>query len=148
MCPLICFQTSVFHHLDRASTWICPEHRKKIFWDFIKCCVSVCRSICTMFKQSAEINSIVQTFECYTYFQAMVTSSCWSHLCTIGSTSKWTEKTDKCQKPSVLFHVICNLSFVTHPPFAVLLLWDLCRSPATSSRACLPSSFTCSLQPG
>lgn len=87
------------------------------------------RSICTMFKQSTEINSIVQTFESYYIFQAMVTSSCWSHLCTIGSTSKWMEKTDKCQKPSVLFHVICNLSFVTHPPFAVLLLWDLYLGP-------------------
>lgn len=87
-------------------------------------------SICSMFKQSTERNSIVQTFESYYIFQAMVTSSCWSHLSVYYSINfKMNGKTDKCQKPSVLFHVICNLSSVTHPPFAVLLLWDLYLGP-------------------
>lgn len=106
------------------------------------------RSICSMFKQSTERNSIVQTFESYYIFQAMVTSSCWSHLSVYSSINfKMNGKTDKCQKPSVLFHVICNLSSVTHPPFAVTSVGLLLKSPATSSESACPltSPATCSL---
>ena len=50
-------------------------------------------------------------------------------LCTIGSTSKWMEK-----QTNVKSHLFCFMSFVilssvTHPPFAVLLLWDLYLGP-------------------
>lgn len=60
-------------------------------------------------------------------------------------------ETDKCQKPSVLYHVICNCVF-RHPPSLLCCAPSarpLLRSPATSSEpACpRPPPAACSLQP-
>lgn len=125
MCPLICFPNISFPSFGQSSTWICPEHRKKIFLRFHKMLCLYMRSICTMFKQSAEINSIVQTFWIVLYFSGNGDLFLLIPLCTIGSTSKWTGK----KQTNVKSHLFCFMSFnscLCNPSsLAVLLLWDL-----------------------